>query len=412
MTNMGNTSKFRNYFNIISGFAFKTDDLLDNGDIPVIKIGNISNREGIKIDENTQYVNSKFLSLDVKYHINKDDILISLTGSHINQPNSMVGRVCRNRENKEYLLNQRAGKVITKKGNADYIYYLLSTNEIKYAIANRAYGGANQVNISPKAILSIGWDFPDDMTQIKIGKILRKYDDLIENNKKRIDILDRMANLMFKEWFVKFRFPGYDTCQFITSNTIGWRYGVHEDTVNIPVGWKFDRLSEIAKFIRGKNITSAEMIAGDVPVISAGLEPSGYHNESNVKGFNLTISASGANAGYLAYHLEDVWAADCSYYNNQENIWFVYNTLKFLQPVLTNMQVGSAQPHVYPKNINRTYSIIPSPEILELYCKKVTPIYDEINVLTRKNKYLLEQRDILLPRLMSGKLSVEGKEVI
>ena len=80
----------------------------EEGDIPVIKIGNISNGQGIILDDNSQYVNVGFLSLNKKYHIAKGDILISLTGSHINQPNSMVGRCCKSSDETVYLLNQRA----------------------------------------------------------------------------------------------------------------------------------------------------------------------------------------------------------------------------------------------------------------------------------------------------------------
>ena len=154
------------------------------------------------------------------------------------------------------------------------------------------------------------------------------------------------------------------------------------------------------------------MIEGEVPVISAGLEPSGYHNNFNVTGPSVTISASGANAGYLSYHQENIWAADCSYYSNEDNLWFAYNTLKFLQPVITNMQVGSAQPHVYAKNINKLTVLIPDDNIINLYEAKVKPLYEEIKILTIENKNLIKQRDSLLPRLMSGKLSVEGKEII
>ena len=105
----------------------------------------------------------------------------------------------------------------------------------------------------------------------------------------------------------------------------------------------------------------------------------------------MTISASGANAGYLLYHLDDILAADCSYYQDENKLWFVYNTLLFLQPVISNLQCGAAQPHVYPKNINKIPVIIPEKSIMELYCEQVAPIY---------------QRDLLLPRLMSGKLEV------
>lgn len=404
---MEKTSKFREYFNIISGYAFKTDDFLDNGEIPVIKIRNISNKEDVIIDENTQYVDSIFLSLDKKYHINKGDILISLTGSHINQPNSMVGRVCRNNEDRECLLNQRAGKVIVKKGNIDYIYYLLSMNEIKHAIANRAYGGANQVNISPNSIMSISWKFPDEILQIKMGKILKKYDELIENNYKCIKLLEDMAKSLYKEWFVRFRFPGYEKVETKRQSAKGWTFGDRENGQQIPKDWDFKELIMIAEFKSGKNITSSEMVVGSIPVIAAGLEPSGYHNKANVKGNNLTVSASGANAGYMTYHLEDIWAADCSYYQNNDNLWFVYNALKFLQPVISNMQIGSAQPHVYAKNINRLSTIIPNENLIKIFVDKVTPIYEEIKILKEKTKLLTSQRDLLLPRLMSGKLEVK-----
>lgn len=248
--------------------------------------------------------------------------------------------------------------------------------------------------------------------QKKISSVLNKYDQLIKNNNKRIEILEKMAKLLYKEWFVRFRYPGYRNRTTKTQSARGWTYGNREEGQQIPSDWDFNDLSNIASFKRGKNITSSEMVEGNVPVIAAGLEPSGYHNESNVKGPNLTISASGANAGYLAYHLEDIWAADCSYYQSNENVWFVYNALKFLQPVINNMQVGSAQPHVYAKNINKISTIIPTSEFVSLYCGKVKPFFEEIKYLLDKNEILSKQRDALLPRLMSGKLSVKGKEIV
>lgn len=157
-----------------------------------------------------------------------------------------------------------------------------------------------------------------------------------------------MAEKLYKEWFVRFRFPGYETMEFEVKSPKGWILGDKEATL-IPSNWHYGELKEIGEFIRGKNITADKMIEGEVPVISAGISPSGYHNVPNVFGGCITISASGANAGYLLYHLNDIWVADCSYYQNSENLWFVYNSLKFLQPVISNMQAGAAQPHVYPK---------------------------------------------------------------
>ena len=196
--------RLSDYCHVISGYAFKSADLKVDGDVPVIKIGNISNGGNISINNETQYVESSFLALNPKYHIKNGDIIISLTGSHMNQPNSMVGRSCRSYTSAEYLLNQRAGKVIAKK-NADvnYLYYLLQTQAVKYAIVNRAYGAANQVNVSPSDVEHIKWDFPSYKVQQKIGSVLSTYDDLIEKNNRKIAILQEQAQEIYKEWFVR-----------------------------------------------------------------------------------------------------------------------------------------------------------------------------------------------------------------
>lgn len=242
--------------------------------------------------------------------------------------------------------------------------------------------------------------------QVKIADILSTYDNLIENNNKRIKLLEQMTENLYKEWFVRFRFPGYENVEFEEKKPRSWKVGTEEKKHLAPSIFKYDEFRNIGSFLRGKNITAAKMVEGDIPVISAGLQPSGYHNEANVFGESLTISASGANAGYLQYHLQDIWAADCSYYQDDAIIWFVYNTLKYLQPVISNLQCGAAQPHVYPKNINKLCVLIPTEELIYKYNDYVKPYYDEIKILNQRNQLLTKQRDMLLPRLMSGKLEV------
>lgn len=202
------------------------------------------------------------------------------------------------------------------------------------------------------------------------------------------------------------RFPGCEKIELKKESPRGWMIKAKTTEMVCPEIWHYRDFSEIGSFVRGENITAAEMVEGDIPVISAGLEPSGYHNAYNVAQNSLTISASGANAGYLQYHLNDIWASDCSYFRDNNKLWFVYNTLKFLQPVISNMQVGAAQPHVYPKNINRMCIIIPDEDTMQKYCDKVDPIYLQIKVLKEKNDNLIKQRNLLFPRLMSGKLEV------
>ena len=111
-------------------------------------------------------------------------------------------------------------------------------------------------------------------------------------------------------------------------------------------------VGDIGEFVRGKNITAAEMVEGNIPVISAGLSPSGMHNAYNVKGPSITVSGSGVNAGYVSFHQNDIWAADCSYNNSSEFIYCLFVILKDIQSQITELQKGTAQPHVYPKELN------------------------------------------------------------
>ena len=284
-----------------------------------------------------------------------------------------------------------------------YIKYLFDELKLYFQQISK---GTTQDNLSLDKICRVKLRVPDYETQKKIALALSTYDNLIENNNKRIKLLEQMAENLYKEWFVKFRFPGYENVDFEEKKPRGWQVGTEEKKHFAPSTFKYDEFGKIGSFARGKNITIAKMIEGNIPVISAGIQPSGFHNEANIYGTSLTISASGANAGYLQYHINDIWAGDCSYYQDDTKIWFVYNTLKYLQPVISNLQCGAAQPHVYPKNINKLCILIPTEELIHKYNNFVKTYYEEIKILNQHNQLLTKQRDLLLPRLMSGKLKV------
>lgn len=291
--------------------------------------------------------------------------------------------------------------------SSEFLYYFLGTDSVVTYLSNIAeLSQSTFPSFSAKDLGKIELPAFDFIDQEKIADILTTYDNLIENNNNRINLLEQMAENLYKEWFVRFRFPGYDDMEVEEKKPRGWQVGTEEKKHLVPSIFKYAELGNIGSFVRGKNITAAKMLKGDIPVISAGLQPSGFHNAANVYGASLTISASGANAGYLQYHVNDIWAADCSYYQDDATIWFVYNTLKYLRPVISNLQCGAAQPHVYPKNINKLCVLIPTEELIHKYNDFVKPYYDEIKVLNQHNQLLTQQRDMLLPRLMSGKLEV------
>ena len=302
--------------------------------------------------------------------------------------------------------NQAVALIRFNKGvNIDYLYYFMVQKSFN-AYVNCMSAQAAQPNINLKQIGNLQIALPTDERQKRIADILSNYDNLIENNNKRIKLLEQMGENLYKELFVRFRFPGYEDVEFEEKKPRGWQVGTEDKKHFTPTIFKYGELRKIGSFVRGKNITAANMIEGAVPVISAGLQPSGYHNEANVYGASLTISASGANAGYLQYHLQDIWTADCSYYQDDATIWFVYNTLKYIQSVISNLQCGAAQPHVYPKNINKLCVLIPTEELIYKFNEYVKPYYDEIKIFNQRNQLLTKQRDMLLPRLMSGKIEV------
>lgn len=229
---------------------------------------------------------------------------------------------------------------------------------------------------------------PPYPVQQKIAGILSAYDDLIENNQKQIKLLEEAAQRLYKEWFVDFRFPGHETAKFING---------------LPEGWRKGTLSELGQFKRGKTITKEQTVSGSVPVVAGGLEPAYYHNQSNTESPVVTVSASGANAGFTRMYFKKIWASDCSFIDCKltENLFFMYVFLKENPILLKNLQKGSAQPHVYPTHLNNLLLIIPAKDLLKKFCYVVTPIFSKLGTLDRQISILQEARDRLLNKVMN-----------
>lgn len=275
-----------------------------------------------------------------------------------------------------------------------YLYQWVISSVGKETLTRLSMGAA-QPALTISRLKNLSLNIPSISVQQKIASILSSYDRLIENNTRRIRLLEQMAENLYKEWFVRFRFPGYENVEIVNG---------------LPKGWKINSLKEICEFKRGRSITSAEMCDGIIQVISAGVAPSGYHNKANVHGVSVTMSSSGANAGYISIHYDDIWAADCSYISEKEteDIYYVYELLNNIRQVINNFQIGAAQPHVYPKDINRIKTCVPPKELRIKANTNLSKIHKEIHKLYKQNQLLTRQRDLLLPRLMSGKLEVKS----
>ena len=164
---------------------------------------------------------------------------------------------------------------------------------------------------------------------------------------------------------------------------------------------------------RGKNLLSKDALPGDVPVIAGGLEPATFHNVANTQAPVLTISASGANAGFVNLWNIPVWSSDSSFIDSQmtDYVYFWYVLLKKRQQEIFDAQTGSAQPHIYPQHIAQLPIACVSKEEIAKFTSFVTPIFKTIGENKRQNQRLAQLRDTLLPKLMSGEIDVSEVEV-
>lgn len=280
-----------------------------------------------------------------------------------------------------------------EKAHGKYLYYYFFSPEWRATIAANTITGATVDRIPIAKFPDFPIRLPEIEKQRRIADILSKYDDLIENNKKQINLLEEAAQRLYKEWFVDFRFPGYEETEIVDG---------------MPKDWHDGKLVDIAEFKRGKTITKSQVTEGDVPVVAGGLEPAYYHNKANTVAPVITVSGSGANAGYARLYSVDVFASDCSYVdsNTTPYLYYVYCFVKDNKSSLDALQKGAAQPHVYSKDINALKMMVPTTEIIKRYCEIVSPYFEKIKSLQKMMKNAQQARDRLLPKLMNGEIEV------
>lgn len=352
--------------------------------IPFVTIANIVNNQ-------FDFTNSMFVpnyyyeKLDSKRKAQKGDILYSVVGS--------FGIPVFIKDNKPFVF-QRHIAILRPNGNIDarFLYYTMLSRDF-YMKADAAAIGAAQRTVSLTALRNIEITVPPIETQRRIADIVSAYDDLIENNRKQIKLLEEAAQRLYKEWFVDLRFPNHEHTKIVDG---------------VPEGWEESGLSRIAEFKRGKTITKAQIEPGTVPVVAGGLGPAYYHNVANTKAPVITVSGSGANAGFTRMYYTDVFASDCSFVDKSSCAFlpFVYCFLVSRKFELDSLQKGSAQPHVYAKDINSLHICIPNNDLLHRFCGLADSLFSKIGLLEKQNNNLTQARDRLLPKLMSGE--VEG----
>lgn len=412
------TNKLGKHIDVLSGFAFKNKVFVDSG-IPVIKIKNVKPPEVTL--EDLSYVSQEIAENAKKFELKYDDVLIAMTGSHINQINSVVGRVARVKYQCRTLLNQRVGKIIVLDNNdcdLDFVYYFLSQYEVQVELAAKAGGAANQANISPTDIKNLQIPFPNIEVQRRIAKILRTYDDLIENNKKQIKLLEEAAQRLYKEWFVDLHFPGYENTEIVDG---------------VPEGWKKVRLSSLFEIIRGKSYSSSELAEnkGVLMVNLSNIRSFGgynrtqekhfigkYKNEQEVTTHDLIMGVTDMTqerrtVGRVALvpnlHKKAMISMDIiKLVPTNGSTIFYYHMLQDggYSELISRFSNGTNVLHLRPEVLSLVDVILPTSDLQNKFTDIAINIQNKINVLQDQIELATESRDRLLPKLMSGEIEV------
>lgn len=371
----------RDYIKIKHGFAFKGDYIttVDNN-VVLVTPGNFAIGGGFK-EEKCKYFNGVYSD---EYVLNPDDLIVTMTdlskqidtlGYSALIPNNENGRV--------YLHNQRIGLVTIDKDKIDkhYLYWFMRTPYYQKTIASTATGSTVH-HTSPSRILDVKIILPELNIQKKIARFFDTIEEKISMNIEMNKILEKQAQIIFDKMF---------------GNTI---------LANKCIG-------DIIIPKRGKSLLSKNAINGGVPVVGGGLEPSTFHNISNTTAPVLAISASGANAGYISLWNVPIWASDSSYIDSTmtDDVYFWYVLLKKRQNEVFDLQTGSAQPHVYPKHIASMSIPEFNKDDIQKYTSCISPFFEKIGQNKEENLYLIQLREILLPKLISGEIDISKMNI-
>lgn len=252
----------------------------------------------------------------------------------------------------------------SEKITNDYYYYYFQSHNGQNLIHSIISGSA-QPKFNKTDFKNLSVPYPSIKEQKETVDILNALDKKIELNSKINTNLFELVNVIFQQSF----------------NCNG----------NIPLSHYF-----LPK--RGKNLLKKNVEPGVVPVVAGGLKPAAYHNISNTETPVITISASGANAGYVQIWGQKVWSSDSSYIDSSitDNIYFWYIFLKSRQKQIFDAQTGSAQPHIYPKHIGNLLISELDEEQVQSFNKKVTPIFEKIFQNQRNNSVMEDVKNSLL----------------
>jgi type I restriction enzyme S subunit len=400
------------------GFAFKGEFFRDSGDLIVLTPGNFHEGGGFKLKSREKYYDGP---VPDGYLLHRGDVVVAMT----EQSKGLLGSTATVPADDTFLHNQRLGLLqVTDSGLLDlrFCYHVLNTPEARNQIQATATGSKVR-HTAPERIQAIRMPIPGVDYQRKVAGALDSVEGLIGNNRRRIQILEEMARLIYREWFVHFRFPGHEDVELVVDSDLG----------RIPEGWRVTSLAEHVELKR-RNVKPVDwpdepfdhysipaFDADRLPAVEAG---------SEIKSGKYELNADCVLLSKLNPRFARVWRAGpqrserrsiCStefLVLEATGDWpnpFVFSLVSDgdFGARLASMAGGTSTSHqrAMPKDVMALPVSGPPGDLVASYLDQVGPMLELADNLVLQNDMLSEARDLLLPRLISDELNVSDLDL-
>jgi type I restriction enzyme S subunit len=325
---------------------------------------------------------------------------------------------------------QRTYVICTKDENIllnRYLYYALRT---KLSLLQSYSSGVTTKFLTLVILHNIDLEVPTKISQEKIIKILSAYDDLIENNTRRIQILEEMAQRIYREWFVNFHFPGYEKVKFVDS-----------ELRRIPEGWEALSMGDILRTIESGSRPKGGIDPNETGIPSIGAEnilglgkyefdKEKYVSVEFFKGIrkgkigsgDVLLYKDGAKIGRKSMFRDDFPHEVCCINEHvfilrtnsrcSQNYLYFYLDRSDVTKMIISLNANAAQPGINQTGVKSLSILLPKRELIVLFDEQVNSLLALLFNLAKKNQLLRKKRDLLLPKLISSKIDVENMDII
>lgn len=350
-----------------------------------------------------------------------DDVYAEWTKRAIPEPGDLIlareapaGNVAIITEGQEVCLGQRTVHLRPdlKVVDPDFLcYYLLAPRQQGALLAGETGATAPHVNMRDIRRLKLG-SLPTLPTQRKLGQIIASYDDLIENNRRRITLLEEAARLLYREWFIRFRFPGHEQVKIIDGLPKGWEQLPASEAFQINPRTPRNDDGTIA-YLPMASLPEGGMVIDTGELERREKSTSVRFQNGDTLFARITPCLENGKTGFVQILGPDEVACGSTEFivlrGRHVSDYFVYLTARqpdFRENAIKSMIGSSGRQRVQPSCFDRYLVPVPPVLIAQLFTEVVEPMFEQINRLYRQSQCLTQARDLLLPRLMSGEMVV------